>query len=223
MITMTGLIIGLIVLGLAVVVALMVRAYRSDLHSGQGAAAPGGHPPAHGAITAKTEHQHAPAPAPGGVALPPGIDTPAMEQMAKAVFEKAVNDAAGEFKQDVHGSSQRLSDLIVRLTTNVVEEELKVYRTELASARDAALESLKQMQTAIEDKQKELEQGVGTEMAHRKDYLLERLDTRLGAAVAAYIVESLGQGVDLGAQRAYLLESLERHKADLKKDLTDEL
>jgi hypothetical protein len=220
MITGTGLIIGVIILGLLVAVVLMVRAYRNDVKGSAAATTPPTH---HGGADKDVAVPAPPAEAPAGVTLPQGIDTPAMEQMAKTVFEKAVNEAAGDFKQDVHGSSQRLSDLIVRLTTNVVEEELKVYRTELASARDAALKSLQEMQVAIEDKQKELEQGVGTEMAQRKAHLLERLDTRLGAAVAAYIVESLGQGADLGAQRTYLLESLERHKAELKKDLTDEL
>jgi len=221
MITMTGLIIGLIILGLIVVVVLMVRVFRSDL-GGSAAALPTAAPAPEGHPHDKAAHQPPPH-APGNVILPAGIDTPAMDLMAKTVFEKAINEAAGEFKQNVHGSSQRLSDLIVQLTTNVVEEELKVYRTELASARDAALQSLKEMQTAIESKQKELEEGVGTEMAQRKAYLLGRLDTRLGAAVAAYIVESLGQSADLGAQQGYLLESLERHKAELKKDLTDEL
>jgi hypothetical protein len=151
----------------------------------------------------------------------PAIDTAALQVSAQKAFTAAVDEAAVQFKQDVAGSSGRLSELIVRLTTDVVERELDTYRTELAGARDAALKSFQAMQQTITTKQTELESGLDSEVAARKEDLLKRLDAKLGMAVMTYVVERLGQGVDLGAQRNYLLESLERHKDELKQDLKD--
>jgi hypothetical protein len=226
--TMTELLIGIIILGMVGIIALIVRSYRSDIKASQ--VTPAGSLPSHHhgqavSHTAPKPADHHKATADAHPAPPPlaGLDSATLERMAQAAFEQAVTEATGEFKQQVQGSSQRLSDLAVRLTTKVVEEELEVYRTELALARDAAIKSLKEMQVAIEAKQQELEKGIDHEIVERKKHLLERLDAHLGTAVAAYIVESLGQGVDLGAQKSYLFDSLERHKVELRKDLSDEL
>ena len=75
------------------------------------------------------------------------------------------------------------------------------------------------MQTAVDSKRKDLEADLDAELVKRREALSARIDKKLGAAVAAYIVESLGKGTDLGAQRKFMLESLERHKADLKKEI----
>lgn len=176
----------------------------------------------HPAATATIHQVAAPVAAPKAPPQGP-VDTGRLEAKAEAAFEQAINDATASFKADVGGSSHRLGDLIVRLTTDVVEKEMEVYRTALGQARDASIQSLQQMQTTIESRQQELVEGVEGELQKRKQALIDRLDAKLGAAVAAYVVESLGQGVDLGAQRSYLLQSLEAHKDELKKDLLDEL
>jgi flagellar biosynthesis/type III secretory pathway protein FliH len=145
-----------------------------------------------------------------------------LQQSTKVVFEQAVDAASKGFHADLAATSEQLNKLIVRLTTDVVERELEEYRQGLAAARADALKSLQQMQTSVEERQKSLEADVDGELAKRRAFLMEKLDQRLGAAVAAYIVESLGQGADLGAQRSFLLENLERHKDDLKKELAGE-
>ncbi len=142
-----------------------------------------------------------------------------LKNSTRELYTKAVNEAAADFHGDLQATSRQLNKLIIRLTTDVVERELEDYRKSLAEARAQALASLQNMQQAVEQKQKDLESDMDGEMAKRRQYLIERLDKRLGEAVAAYIVESLGQGADLGAQRAFLLESLERHKDDLKREI----
>lgn len=143
-----------------------------------------------------------------------------LRHSTQEVFEKAVNDSAQGFHTDLAVTSQKLNELITRLTTQVVERELDEYRRGLTAAREQALGSLQDMQAAVQQRQKDLEADVDSELAKHQAFLIERLDQRLGAAVAAYIVESLGQGADLGAQRAFLLENLERHKEELKKEVS---
>lgn len=147
-------------------------------------------------------------------------DIAKLQQATQVEFEKAVKESAKTFHGDLVDTSSRLNKLIVQLTTDVVEREMEAYRQSLTQARSEALEALKQMQTAVEQKQKDLESDVASELAKRQAYLAQRLDAHLGEAVASYIVESLGQGADLGAQRGFLLDSLEKHKAALKKEIS---
>lgn len=142
-----------------------------------------------------------------------------LQQETQSSFEQAVAESSQQFKADLGDTSKKLNTLIVRLTTEVVERELDDYRQGLVAARQQALTSLQQMQQAVEAKQKELEADVNSELAKRQAYLMERLDKRLGQAVTTYLVESLGQGADLGAQREYMLAQLEAHKDELKKEV----
>jgi hypothetical protein len=151
------------------------------------------------------------------------VEQQQLEQTATAAFKQTVDSATAQFGEDLHQTSGKLNQLIVRLTTEVVERELEQYRQSLATARSAALDSLTKMQQAVEERQNSLQSDLDTEVVKRRDYLIQRLELKLGEAVSAYIVESLGQGADLGAQRSFLLDSLERHKAELKKEFADEV
>ncbi|HEX7259961.1 MAG TPA: hypothetical protein VF272_03450 [Candidatus Saccharimonadia bacterium] len=145
-----------------------------------------------------------------------------LEKLASQAFEAAVASATDRFGKNLDETSGRLNDLVTRLTTGIVEKELEVYRANVDEARKAALASLANMQNIVETQQQTLQKDIDRALAERRDYLIERLDKKLGEAVAAYLVDSLGQAADLGAQRAFLLESLERHKADLKNEFSDE-
>ena len=144
-----------------------------------------------------------------------------LEQRATAAFETAVEKATAQFGQDLEATSSHLNALIVKLTTDIVERELKEYKKGIEAARQSAIENLGQVQRETLERQKALQNDLEAQVSQRRQQLLERVDQRLGEAAVAYIVESLGQGADLGAQRSWLLESLERHKADLKKDLAN--
>lgn len=146
-----------------------------------------------------------------------------LEQQTQAAFEASVQRASQHFNQDIDMTSQKLNELIVRLTTSVVEEELTEYRKGLTAARASALQSLANMQKTVEQQQTVLEADMQAAITNRQNELLQRLDQKIGVVVTNYIVEALGQGVDLGAQREYLLSSLERNKDALKKDITGEL
>jgi hypothetical protein len=56
-----------------------------------------------------------------------------LRQSTQQVFEKAVNDSAEGFHADLAATSQKLNELITRLTTQVVERELDEYRQGLTT------------------------------------------------------------------------------------------
>lgn len=178
------------------------------------------------------QHGQAKTAANGKVQAGPQVATPDIPHITEAelaelktateqAYRQAVEQASQSFHSDLTTTSTQLNKLIVNLTTDVVERELEDYRVSLANAREQAIAALRKMESAVEEKQSQLEGDMDAEMVKRRQFLMEQLDQKLGAAVAAYIVESLGIDADLGAQRSYLLANLERHRDELKREIAD--
>jgi hypothetical protein len=78
---------------------------------------------------------------------------------------------------------------------------------------------MEQIHQAVEHQRVELRQGMEAELESEKKILADKFDAKIGDVVASYISESLGSGVDLGAQMQFILTSLESHKEEIRKDL----
>lgn len=144
-----------------------------------------------------------------------------LEAKLKAAYEAKITESVTTFGSDLQATSRRLSEQVSRLTTTVIEEELEAYQKTLEQVRKSATEAMGQIHQAVEHQRVELRQGMEAELAAEKKALADKFDTKLGDIVSSYISESLGSGVDLGAQMQFILTSLEAHKADIRKDLLD--
>ena len=144
-----------------------------------------------------------------------------LEAKLKAAYEAKITESVTTFGSDLQATSRRLSEQVSRLTTTVIEEELEAYQKTLEQVRKSATEAMGQIHQAVEHQRVELRKGMEAELAAEKKALADKFDTKLGDIVSSYISESLGSGVDLGAQMQFILTSLEAHKADIRKDLLD--
>jgi hypothetical protein len=155
-------------------------------------------------------------PKPVGVSEPTAQE---LDQKLKVAYEAKITEATGTFGNDLKATSQRLSEQVSRLTTTVIEEELEAYQKTLEEVRKVATQAMEQIHEAVEHQRVELRQGMEAELAAEKKVLADKFDAKMGDIVASYISESLGSGVDLGAQMQFILTSLEAHKEDIRKDL----
>jgi hypothetical protein len=143
-----------------------------------------------------------------------------LEAKLKAAYEAKIAETTQQFGEDLKGTSVRLSEQVSRLTTSVIEEELEAYHKTLEEVRHSATEAMDRIRAAVEEQRIELRQSMETDMAGERAKLAAKFDTKMGDIIASYITESLGGGVDLGAQMQYILSSLEANKEDIKKDLS---
>ncbi len=154
-------------------------------------------------------------------------------QNAEATFKAILEHAAGELQYDLKDTSDAVSGRLKSLGDDIVEVEMKRYKASLEDLRqqteteigDAAVEVAKhqvELQAALSKRLKELEAALATDMTAEKQRLTEQLDKKLAGAVTAFLIETLGHNVDLGAQSTYLTQTLEDHKAELIKELKDE-
>ena len=144
-----------------------------------------------------------------------------LEAKLKAAYEVKIGEATIAFGDDLRTTSTKLSELVARLTTDVIEQELKAYHDTLDGVRATATEAMEKIRAAVEEQRVELRKGMASDVAAEQARLIERFDTKFGDVVTSYIAESLGGGVDLGAQLQYVISSLESHKDEIKKDLTN--
>lgn len=142
-----------------------------------------------------------------------------LEQRLKAAYEAKIGEATQTFGTDLQNTSAKLSEQVSRLTTTVIEEELEAYQKTLEEVRKVATQAMDQIHQAVEHQRVELRQGMEAELEGEKKLLADKFDAKIGDVVSSYISESLGSGVDLGAQMQFILTSLEAHKEEIRKDL----
>ena len=142
-----------------------------------------------------------------------------LEAKLTAAYEAKITEATQTFGTDLKATSVRLTEQVSRLTTTVIEEELEAYQATLEQVRKVATEAMEQIHQTVEQQRTELRQGMETDLAEEKKHLSEKFDAKMGDVISSYIAESLGSGVDLGAQMQFILTSLEAHKAEIRKDL----
>lgn len=149
---------------------------------------------------------------------------------AEVAFRRILEHAAGELQYDLKATSDGISDKMKSLGDEIVQLEMKRYKASLEQLRQTTEESVglaaaevvkhqAELQAALVERQKELEASLEKAMEAEKDRLSAELDKKLAGSVTAFLVETLGHNVDLGAQSAYLTETLEKHKDELKKEL----
>jgi hypothetical protein len=166
--------------------------------------------------SAKQRVQASAAPTPVRVSEPTAAE---LEAKLKAAYETKIGEATVTFGTDLQATSTRLSEQVSRLTTTVIEEELEAYQKTLEEVRHVATQAMEQIHQAVEHQRVELRDGMEVELAAEKKLLADKFDAKMGDVVSSYISESLGSGVDLGAQMQFILTSLEAHKEEIRKDL----
>ena len=122
----------------------------------------------------------------------------------------------------LQSSYQQLLEGIEQEATKIINGELEQYRQTLAEARNSAANISKEAERQLVEAKQSIQEEAQAAVREEKQQILQRVDDKLSDVVAHYLVEALGEHVDLGSQRDYILSELEAHKEDIKKDVNDE-
>lgn len=158
-------------------------------------------------------------------------------KQAEENFQGIVNRSALQLQRDLGATGTQLNKLLEKFGSEVLDDEMRLFRDNVADIRantqgalsgaqdqiavqqKAILESLATRQadldTKLSQRQTELEAELEQSFATQKDALVTRLNDKMNDAVLAFLLETLGHEVDLGAQADYLVATLEANKAEL--------
>lgn len=153
--------------------------------------------------------------------LPPAVRERMLEA-AEANFQSVLNRSAAELKKDLESTAAQIKKHVEKLSTEATGKELEYYKTTIAELQQQTADDLGNANKELAESRAELKAKLAEEIAAEKQHLIQQIDTKLADAVASFLMETLQHNVDLGAQSAYLTTMLEKHKADIIKELADD-
>ncbi|MFI5240651.1 MAG: hypothetical protein ACHQUB_02995 [Candidatus Saccharimonadia bacterium] len=168
-----------------------------------------------------------PAPAETQVQVAPPIaklsaeDVKKLEEAATADLGKEVAATSRQFEADLSETFKGVNGKVEEMADKVIQDELTKYQNAITEVRQASIETLSRIQASIEEENKRRAEDMSVAVEAEKQKVIEKFEQKIGDVVSGYLVEALGTNVDLGAQRGYILATIEAHKDDLKKAVSD--
>lgn len=127
-----------------------------------------------------------------------------------------------EMQQALQITYRRLLQNIEKEAAQILNGELEQYRQTIKKADAAAANVTAETERQLAEIRKTVEAESQAAVREEKQKLLRQLDDKLSDIIAGYLLEALGEHVDLGSQKDYIFRQLEENKETIKKDINDE-
>ena len=134
-------------------------------------------------------------------------------------FEKIINDNAMFLQQDLQLTASDLNEFMQNEIKKVLKEEFAKYEESIEGAKDLAIQSIQKTQKLLEDQRLALEKQLQVEVQKEKDALVKRFEENMSQIVNHYLLEAIGNEIDISDQMDYIFRHLEDNKADIIDDL----
>lgn len=147
------------------------------------------------------------------------VDLSEVERLAKEELQRSAEVAARQLQESVKKSAEQISGRINETADEALQTELEKYRISLEELHTGSIKQFSELQQEIDTKRVELLKQLDKDITKEHERRVDRFNERINDVVANYLAESLGNRVDLGAQGKYILQSLQQHKEDIKRDV----
>lgn len=142
---------------------------------------------------------------------------------ARLNLDNALQSVNEKLKENLQHTYKDLTNALQESAQSAMKEELAEYQKALEVAKDTALKIVAENQTSLDKVRKEVEEQASKVFESEKQRLMNHFRDNLEDIVSEYLLQVLGENVDLGAQRGYVFAKLEEHRDDFIKDLNDEV
>lgn len=147
------------------------------------------------------------------------VDMSEIEQLTKQQLTKVASEAGARFKESLENAVDGLSVHISDMTNNSLVGEFEKYQVSLQALRDQSIQEFSKLQKELDDRRTQLTEHLDRIIQSEGEKRLGSLDERMNDVISSYLIESLGNRVDLGAQSAYIFDMLHEHKDEIKRDI----
>jgi hypothetical protein len=134
-------------------------------------------------------------------------------------FEKIIGENAMFLQQDLRLTTSQLNEYMKSEITSKLQEEFAKYEESIVDAKELAIESITKTQEAIEGQRKLMGEQLATEIAAEKARLIKRFEDNMADIVNHYVLEAIGNQIDLNDQLEYVLAELNANKKDILEDI----
>lgn len=134
-------------------------------------------------------------------------------------FEKIIGENAMFLQQDLQLTTSQLNDYMKSEITRTLQEEFAKYEQSIMDAKQLALESINKTREAIEQQREILGKQLQDQVEAEKARLIERFEKNMADIVNHYVLDSIGNQIDLTDQLEYIIGDLEANKKAILDDI----
>jgi hypothetical protein len=134
-------------------------------------------------------------------------------------FEKIIGENAMFLQQDLRETTAQLNDYMRAELTRTLQEEFKKYEQSIADAKQIALGSIEKTITTIEQQRQFMEQQLQAQAQANKERMVKQLEKDMAGIINHYVIQAIGNQIDLSDQLEYILAELESNKQAIIEDV----
>jgi len=134
-------------------------------------------------------------------------------------FEKILGENAMFLQQDLRLTTSQLNDYMRSEISRELKEAFLGYQGAIADARQLAVESIEKTKVVIDEERKSLVAQLEKEVTEEKERRIKQFEERMSEIINHYVLEAIGDQIDLGDQLEYILSEMEAHKAAILEDV----
>ena len=134
-------------------------------------------------------------------------------------FEKIIGENAMFLQQDLRLTTSQINEYMKQEITKTLQEEFAKYEQSIDDAKKMAIDSIQKTQAALEEERQILRDKLEKEVDTERDRLIKRFEANMGEIVNHYVLDAIGNEIDLSDQLEYILGELQANKDVMVEDI----
>jgi len=142
-----------------------------------------------------------------------------MRNRGRLHFEKIIGENAMFLQQDLRLTTSQLNDYMKNEITVKLKDEFAKYEKSIMDAKTMAMDSIKKTNDAIEEERSIVSQEVQKQILVEKKQIIDKFEKNMADIINHYVVEAIGNQIDLNDQLEHILADLEANKEAIREDI----
>lgn len=134
-------------------------------------------------------------------------------------FEKIIGENAMFLQQDLRLTTSQINEYMRQEITKTLQEEFAKYEQSIEDAKKQAMEAMQKTQVAIEEERQVLRQKLNQEVDAQRERLIKRFEENMGEIVNHYVLDAIGNEIDLSDQLEYIMGELNNNRDSIVEDI----
>lgn len=134
-------------------------------------------------------------------------------------FEKIIGENAMFLQQDLRLTTSQLNDFMKSEITKKLQEEFAKYEQSINDAKQMATDSIDKTNQAIEEQRQVLKSQLEQQVQQQEQRVLKNFSEQMADVLNHYILQAIGDQIDLSDQLEYILAELEANKQAILADI----
>ena len=143
----------------------------------------------------------------------------AAQRLAEDQIAASIQRASELFQKNLTVQALKINDELESLAGRRLRQQVEDFASVLDGLTTTASASVAQLESLIDARRQALEASMATAVVDEKQRAIERFYASLGDLVAGYIIQTLGNDIDVSSQLPFVTRVLEENQEQIKQDL----